>query len=74
MRLLSGEKLFFWSTNFVGRKCSKGLVRNKFDPAYWYRLSLVTKNIIKVDLMKNSVIIRGMNYYEQRKCAGDELL
>ena len=74
MRLLSGEKFFFGQQVLLEENVVKSLAQNKCGPAFWYHLSLVTKNTIKVNLMKNSVSIRGMNYYEQRKCAGDELL
>ena len=45
----------------------KGPAQNKFGPVHWYHLSLATKNIIKVDLMKNSISVLRMNSYEQRK-------
>ena len=55
MRLLSDEKLFFGQRILLAENVVKGPGQNNFGPAYWYHLSLVTKNIIKVDLMKNSV-------------------
>ena len=70
---LSVEKKFFGQQILLPENVVKGPAQNKFGPAYWYHLFLVTKNIIKVDLMKNSVSVRGMNYQEQHKCAGDEL-
>ena len=65
MRLQNGEKLFFGQQILLAENVVKGLAQNKFGPTFWYHLSLVTKNIIKVDLMKNSVSIREMNYYDR---------
>ena len=68
------KDFFFGQQILLAENVVKGPAQNKCGPAFWYNLSLVTTNIIKVNLMKNSVSIRGMNYYRQRKCAGDELL
>ena len=51
MRLLSDEKLFFGQQILLAENVVKGPAQNKFGPAYWYHLSLVTENIIKVDLI-----------------------
>ena len=51
MRLLSDEKLFFGQQILLAENVVKGPAQNKFGSAYWYHLSLVTKNIIKVDLI-----------------------
>ena len=72
------KNCFFGQQILLAENVIKGSAQNKFGPAYWYHLSLVAKNIIKIDLIKNSVSIRGeitmnsvsvrgMNYYEERK-------
>ena len=61
------KNCFFGQQILLAENGVKVTAQNKFGPAYWYHLRLVTKNINKViDLMKNSVSIRGMNYYEQQ--------
>ena len=63
IRLLSGEKLFFSQQILLAENVVKGLAQNKFRPAYWYHLSLVTKNTIKIDFMKNSISTRTAQKY-----------
>ena len=49
MQLLSGGKLFYFGQQILlAENVVEGLGQYKFDPAYRYHLSLVTKTIIKV--------------------------
>ena len=48
MRLQSGGRLFFGQQILLAENVVKDPAQNKFSPTYWYHLSLVTKNMIKV--------------------------
>ena len=71
MQLLGGEKLFFDQQILLAENVVKAPAQNKFGPAHWYHLSLVTKNIIKVDLMKNSVVYGDELLWTEQKFISD---
>ena len=49
------KNFFFGQQILLAENVVKRTTQSKFSPAYWYHLSLVTKNTIKVDFMKNRV-------------------
>ena len=48
MQLLCGGKHVFGQQILLAENVAKGSTHYKFGPIYWYHLSLITKNIIKL--------------------------